>query len=123
MENVFVLVAPILGFLGGVIGTVITTRSMKGVRRAEEKEIEQRITTAVLERAEEQLRAYREENERLKSENETYLNMIRVIRRLIVKLVEKMKSAGIDPELTDEEHAALYDTGKLAEYAKRRRRK
>ena len=96
------------------------------LKLANEKEIEDRITEAVLHRAEAQLKAYKEENDTLRNENTKLRNehadamrMMRAIRMITIKLVKKMEENGIDPDLTQEERDALYDTGKLTEFAKR----
>lgn len=115
----------ILGFLQ-LRQTSKTQATDARVKLANEKEIEDRITEAVLHRAEAQLKAYKEENDTLRNENTKLRNehadamrMMRAIRMITIKLVKRMEAAGIDPELTQEERDALYDTGKLTEFAKR----
>lgn len=117
----------ILGFLQ-LRQTSKTQATDARVKLANEKEIEDRITEAVLHRAEAQLKAYKEENDALRGENEKLRNehadamrMMRAIRMITIKLVKRMEAANIDPELTQEERDALYDTGKLTEFAKRQK--
>lgn len=112
----------VLALIGSVINAVPSIRKVKRENEktdAERQEVEDRITANVLARAEEQLKKYHDENEQLRAANAEAMKMLRAMRMLTVKLVRKMEQAGIDPELTDEEREALYDTDKLARYAKR----
>ena len=85
----------------------------------EREDLEDRITERVLQRAEAELTKLKEENEKLRNENAENMRMMRAIRVLTIRLVRKIEQAGIDPDLTDEERDALYDTGKLKQYSKR----
>lgn len=98
-----------------------TARIGAGKTDAERQDLEDRITERVLLRAEAEMAKLKSDNDKLRSENADLLKMMRAMRMLTVKLVRKMDAAGIDPELTDEEREALYDTGKLSNFARRQK--
>lgn len=133
----------IVGTIGAVIASILAimqtveavkkNKADKDIARvgagkvdAERQDLEDRITERVLQRAEAELAKLKNENDKLRGENDAVraenadaMRMMRAIRMITIKLVKKMEAAGIDPELTQEERDALYDTGKLTEFAKR----
>lgn len=120
------LINALIGLSGTVIGGLIVYLGGKRVNDANaaksEKEIddiEERITKAVLLRAEEQLAKYELENKKLHDENVEVKRTYRVLRMLVARLVYKMEQAGIDPELSDDERTALQDTDKLSRYTRK----
>lgn len=82
---------------------------------AERQELEERITEKVLQRAEAELNKLRMENEKLHNDNIRLLmennrlrKMMRELQLLLAKLVSRMESASIDPELTEEERRIVF---------------
>ena len=96
-----------------------TTASSILKTNTEREDLEDRITERVLQRAEAEINKLREENEKLRADNADQLRMMRAIRVLTIRLVRKMEEAGIEPDLTDEEREALFDTSKLKQYSKK----
>lgn len=105
---------------GGVVSALINAFANRGKVGVETKDIEERITKAVLDRAEEQLKSYKAENDSLKEETkkkDDLINQLRLkvemLRGVMQKMYERMKREGIDPDLTDVEANLLFDTDKL----------
>lgn len=104
------------GLLGGAGVALIIQHFQRRKTVAEAEDIENRITEAVLARAEKDMAKYKAENEELRQERDVYKRMFLALRSINIKLIATMKKAGIDPELTEEEMAAIEDTGKLRKF-------
>jgi uncharacterized membrane protein (DUF106 family) len=124
-----VVIGGLFGLIGGIVA-ILADRQLKratvGKTDAERQDLEDRITERVLLRAEAEMAKLKQANDELRTENEQLrrdnaeqLKMMRVIRVITIRLVNKMEKAGIESDLTEEERDALYDTGKLKQYSRK----